>query len=161
MSPIRLATIYTRESQKVIDRRSVRFVAGARKLASCITTTTWCTRFRGRRREHGHCYREPNLTPSPNYSESKLHSEWLFFFFFFRVIIQGEEAKRPTKDIPMAIVISLSIITFSYCSVAAILTLMWPYYYQVRKHNNTRLITYIYIYLQILDRWFPNFFLVH
>lgn len=47
-------------------------------------------------------------------------------------IIQGEEAKRPTRDIPLAIVISLSIITLSYCSVAIILTLMWPYYYQVR-----------------------------
>jgi hypothetical protein len=32
----------------------------------------------------------------------------------------------------LAIVISLSIITLSYCSVAIILTLMWPYYYQVR-----------------------------
>lgn len=47
-------------------------------------------------------------------------------------IIQGEEAKRPTRDIPLAIVISLSIITLSYCSVAIILTLMWPYYNQVR-----------------------------
>lgn len=60
--------------------------------------------------------------------------------FIFRVNILGEEAKRPTKDIPLAIVISLFIITFSYCSVAVILTLMWPYYNQVWPYSllNTR-----------------------
>lgn len=47
----------------------------------------------------------------------------------------GEEAKKPTRDIPLAIVISLFIITSSYCSVAVVLTLMWPYYKQVTRER--------------------------
>lgn len=50
--------------------------------------------------------------------------------------IQGEEAKKPTRDIPLAIVVSLSVITLSYCSVAVILTLVWPYYNQVQLWFN-------------------------
>lgn len=52
--------------------------------------------------------------------------------YSYRIIL-GEEAKNPTRDIPLAIVISLVIITSSYCSVAVILTLMWPYFYQVTE----------------------------
>lgn len=50
------------------------------------------------------------------------------------MIIKGEEAKNPTRDIPLAIVISLFIITLAYCSVAIIMTLMWPYYDQVNSY---------------------------
>ncbi|XP_050439317.1 cationic amino acid transporter 2-like isoform X2 [Adelges cooleyi] len=52
------------------------------------------------------------------------------FVGFDVVATTGEEAKKPRRDIPFSIVISLVIITFSYCSLAMVLTLMWPYYDQ-------------------------------
>ncbi|GBP33885.1 Cationic amino acid transporter 2 [Eumeta japonica] len=55
-----------------------------------------------------------------------------FFGFvgFDCVATTGEEAKKPKRDIPLSIIISLAIIFVSYFSIATVLTMMWPYYLQ-------------------------------
>ncbi|XP_025416748.1 cationic amino acid transporter 3-like [Sipha flava] len=52
------------------------------------------------------------------------------FIGFDTVATTGEEAKRPKRDIPLAIILSLTIITIAYCCISSVLTLMWPYYRQ-------------------------------
>lgn len=52
------------------------------------------------------------------------------------IIISGEEAKNPKRDIPLSIIMSLIVIFLAYFGVATILTLMLPYYEQVQYHRS-------------------------
>ncbi|XP_070206997.1 high affinity cationic amino acid transporter 1-like isoform X2 [Littorina saxatilis] len=40
----------------------------------------------------------------------------------------GEETKNPQRSIPIGIVVALLVISLAYCSIAAVVTLMCPYY---------------------------------
>ncbi|XP_047533053.1 cationic amino acid transporter 2 [Vanessa atalanta] len=55
------------------------------------------------------------------------------FIGFDCVATAGEEARRPQKTIPFAVVASLLIVFLAYCGVSSVLTLMIPYYMQDEK----------------------------
>lgn len=55
------------------------------------------------------------------------------FIGFDCVATAGEEARRPQKTIPFAVVASLLVVFLAYCGVSSVLTLMMPYYMQDEK----------------------------
>lgn len=53
------------------------------------------------------------------------------FVGFDTIATTGEEARNPSRDVPLSILISMTIITLAYLGISIVLTLMVPYYLQV------------------------------
>lgn len=50
------------------------------------------------------------------------------FIGFDCVATAGEEAKNPKRNVPLAIILTLTICVAVYVSISTVLTMMWPYY---------------------------------
>ena len=57
---------------------------------------------------------------------------WTFYSESFSFDVPGEEAENPRRTIPLAICLCLLVVFVAYSGVAIVLTLMWPYYLQVK-----------------------------
>ena len=57
------------------------------------------------------------------------------FVGFDAIATTGEEAKKPQRNLALAIVFSLAIIFLVFLSTSTVLTMMWPYYDQVNLYN--------------------------
>jgi len=62
------------------------------------------------------------------------------FVGFDSVATTGEEAKKPQRHIPLAIILSLIIIFVAYFSISTVLTMMIPYYAQVSHFPRCKII---------------------
>lgn len=59
-------------------------------------------------------------------------SRCFFAFSGFEIIsTTGEEAKNPKRTIPLAIALTLLVVTSVYFGISSVTTLIWPYYLQV------------------------------
>lgn len=77
--------------------------------------------------------RHINLPPkqNPKYDIETWFDRRTYLYTNFCNVLAGDETKNPTRTIPIAIILTLFLATLAYCSVASVLTLMWPYYDQV------------------------------
>ena len=66
------------------------------------------------------------------------------------LITSGEEAQNPRRTIPLAICLCLFVVFLAYSGIAAVLTLIWPYYLHVIKTPTNPNLTTIEKKIQIL-----------
>lgn len=62
------------------------------------------------------------------------------FIGFDTIASSAEEAKNPKRNVPLSIILSLSISTLAYMAIAIVQTLLWPYYDQ----NKVTILPYIF-----------------
>ncbi|KAJ6220300.1 hypothetical protein RDWZM_006112 [Blomia tropicalis] len=52
---------------------------------------------------------------------------------FDTIATTGEEVVNPQRDIPISIILALTIVSLAYCMVSIVQTMMWPYWDQNQK----------------------------